>query len=62
MKQELIEMQHMGADQFEAVVNLTLMIYAKKDALAAVRTMAEKVAIKKEIQQLTDERTRLSHL
>jgi hypothetical protein len=55
-----MEMQFMGADQFEAVANLTLMIYAKKDALTIAKTLAEKVALKKEIQQLVAERTRLS--
>jgi hypothetical protein len=51
----------MGESQFADIANLTRLIYEAKDRLEAAKSFNERIKIKFEIKQLTDERTRLSH-
>lgn len=56
-----MELTLISEGHFAAIANLTRLIYEAKDRLEAAKNFNDRIKIKFEIKQLTDERTRLSH-
>ena len=56
-----MENEELSQTNFDAVVRLTQLIYAKREALVLAETLSEKLAIKQAIQELVNERTRLAN-